>query len=74
MDTEASVSINDERTDQNHISEEISSHENSTEIFDHACGDSGINLVNTEEEVDITCINSSNETNAISKNDDGIFS
>ena len=28
-DTESSVSINDERTDQNHTSEEISSHQNS---------------------------------------------
>ena len=29
------------------MSEEISSHQNSAEIIDHACDDSGINLVNT---------------------------
>ena len=33
-----------------------------------------MNLVNIEEEVDITCIHSTNETNNISKNDDVNFS
>ena len=38
------------------------------------CYYSGINLVNTEEEVDFTCINYTNETNDISMNDDEKFS
>ena len=69
--TEPSVSINDEKTDQNHISEEISSHQNPAEIIDHAYDGSGINLENTEKEVDLTCIRYTNKTNDISKNDDG---
>ena len=55
--TESIVSINDKRTDQNHMSEEILSHQSSSEIIDHAYDESGINLVNTEEEADFTCIN-----------------
>ena len=55
------------------MSEEISSQLNSAEIFDHECDESGINLVNTEEELDFTCIHSTNETNNISKNDVGNF-
>ena len=40
------VIINGERTDQNHMSEEISCRQNSAEILDHTCDDNGINLVN----------------------------
>ena len=43
---------------------------NPSEIIDHICDDNGINLVNTEEESDITSINSINATNDISMNDD----
>ena len=39
-------------------------------MIDHACDDNGINLVNTEEESYVTCINTINETNDISMNDD----
>ena len=35
--------------DQNNISEEILSHQNSAEIIDHMCDDNGINLANAEE-------------------------
>ena len=45
--TKSSVSINDETTDHNNMSEEISSHQNYAEIIDHACDNSGITLVNT---------------------------
>ena len=54
------------------MSERISYYQISAEIIDHACDDSGINLVNIEEEVDVTCIHSTNETNNISMNDDVI--
>ena len=47
MDTESSVTINDEIPYQNHMSEETSSLQNSAEIIDHACDDSGINLLHT---------------------------
>ena len=43
---------------------------NSAEIIDHTCDYNGINLINTEEEVDATSIYSINETNEISMNDD----
>ena len=33
--------------DENNISEEISSHQNSAEIIDHTCDDNGINLLIT---------------------------
>ena len=62
--------MNEERTYQNNISEDISSHKNSADIINHACDDSGINVVNTEEEVDFTCIHSNDENNGISMNDD----
>ena len=51
---------------------EIWSHQNSAEMIDHACDDSGINLVNTEEEVDPTCIHSTNVNNYTSMNSDDI--
>ena len=70
MDKEPNVSINYEKTDQNHIGEDISSHQNPAEIIDHAYDDSGINLVNTEDEVHFTCIRYKNKTNDISKNYD----
>ena len=37
----------DEIMDENNISEEISSHQNSAEIIDHTCDDNGINLLIT---------------------------
>ena len=43
---------------------------NPVEIIDHACDESGINLLNSQKKVDFTCIHSSNETNKISMNDD----
>ena len=39
-------------------------------MIDHACDYSGINLVNTKEEVYFTCIHSTNETHNISMNYD----
>ena len=70
IDIESSFSINYERTYQKNISEEISSHQNSKEIIEHACDNNGINLVNTQEEAGVTCIHAINETNDISVNDD----
>ena len=49
IDTYSSVSINDEITNEENISEEISSYQNSAGIIDHTCDDNGINLLNTEE-------------------------
>ena len=52
------------------MSEAISSNRNSAEIIDHTCYDNENISVNTEEEVDVTCINYINETNKISTSDD----
>ena len=46
------------------------SHQNSAEIIDHTFYDNGINLVNTEEELDVKSIHSINKTNHISMNYD----
>ena len=62
--------INDKRTDQNRISEEISSHQNSAQLTFHKCDIKEINIVNTDEEVDVTSVHAINATNDISKNDD----
>ena len=53
-----------------HISEEISSHQNSSEIIDNTKYDNGINLVHTRTVSYVTSIHSINETNHISMNDD----
>ena len=45
----------------------------SVEIIDHVCDDSGINLVNTEEESDVIYISSTNRTNDIYMNYDGNY-
>ena len=39
-------------------------------MIDHACDDRRINLQKKEEEVDLTCINYTNETNNLSNNYD----
>ena len=39
-----------------YISEEISSHNNSEKLIDHTCDDNGNNLLNKEEEPDVTSI------------------
>ena len=52
--------------DENNISEEIYSRQNSAEIIDHTCDENGINLLNTEEEADVTSIHSINATNDMS--------
>ena len=55
--------------DDNNASEEMASHKISTKVIDHTCYDNGIDLVNTEEEVDVTSIQSINGTNYISINE-----
>ena len=60
--------------DENNISEEISSHHNSEELIDHTYDDNEKNLLDTEEEADVTSINSINATNDVSINDDGNLS
>ena len=52
------------------MNEVNSSHQISSEIIEHACDDSSMDLYHTEEEVDVTYINYTNETNKISMNDD----
>ena len=70
IDTESSVVINDERMDENNISEKQLSHQNPSEIIDHTLDNNEINLVNKEEEVDFTYIHSIYITNDICMNDD----
>ena len=41
--TEEIISINDEMMDENNISEEISSHNDSEEVIDHTCDYRGEN-------------------------------
>ena len=65
--------INNEIIDEKNISEEISSHQNSSEVIDHTCDENGINLLNTEEEADFASINSINTTHYISMNGDDNF-
>ena len=57
----------------NNTSEEISYNQNSAEVIDHTCDYNGINLINIEEEADVTAIHSINTTNYISMNDDKKF-
>ena len=45
-DKESSTTINDEITDDNNTSEEISRHKNPAEFIDHTCDDNDINLLN----------------------------
>ena len=52
--------------DDNNTSEEISSHINSAEVIDHTYDYNGINLINAEEEADVTSIHYINVTNDIS--------
>ena len=54
--------------DDNNVSEEISCHQNSSEVMDHTCDDNVNNLLNIEEEADVTYIHSINATNEISVN------
>ena len=68
--SESSASINDEITDQIIISEEVSSHQNSSEIIYNTQDDNVINLLNTEYEAYVTSIHSINETNNRSINDE----
>ena len=56
LDIDSSVIINGEITDKNNISEYIYFYQDLAEIIDHACDENGINLLNTEEEVDIASI------------------
>ena len=59
-DIDSSTSINDENIYDNNASEELGSHQNSTRLIAHKCYDNGINLLNTEEEADVTSIQSIN--------------
>ena len=70
---ESSININYEIVDEKYTSEEILSHQNSEELIDHTCDDNGNNLLNKEEEADITSIISINATNNIAMKDDENF-
>ena len=69
-ETQSSISINGEITDDNNTSEEISCHKDSAKAMDHTCDDNGNNGINIGEEADVTYIHSINATNDISTNDD----
>ena len=56
--------------DDNTSSEEIEYHNNSTGVIDHTFDGNWINLLNTEEEVDVTSIQYINGTNEIYMNAD----
>ena len=51
----------------------MSSHQNSAEVIDPKFDDNGSNLLNTEEEADVTYIHYINATNDICMNDDENF-
>ena len=68
-DTQSSSRINDEITDDNNTSEEISCHKNSSEVIVHTCDDNGNYVLNIEEEADVTYIHSINANNDLSMND-----
>ena len=70
IDTESSTSINEENMDDNNASEELASHQNSTGVIDHTYDDNVINLLNTEEEADVTSIQSINRSNDTSMHND----
>ena len=59
--------------DDNNTSEEISCHQNPAEVIDNTCDDNEINLLNTEEEADVTSINYVNANNYISGNNEDNF-
>ena len=59
--------------DDNTSSEEIEYHNNSTGVIDHTFDGNWINLLNTEEESNITSIQSINGNNYISMNDNENF-
>ena len=52
--TYQSISINNETIDENNISEEIEYRQNSAELIDHIFDVNGNNLLNSEEEADVT--------------------
>ena len=68
-----SNSISQENMDDNNPSENIASNKNSTVVIDHKYDENGINLLNTEEEADVTYIQYINGTNGISTSDDKNF-
>ena len=59
--------------DDNNAIEELASHQNSTVVISRTCDDNGINLLNIEEEADVTSIQSISVTDDISMNDDENF-
>ena len=59
--------------DDKNASEELASNQNSTGVIVHACDDTETNLLNIEEEADVTYIQSINGTNDISINNDEHF-
>ena len=50
------------------MSEEISSYQNLSEVIDHTCDENGNNLLNSEEEADVTSIHYINATKYICSN------
>ena len=46
-DAQLIISINDKIIDENNVIEEISSHQNLTEVIDHTCDDNGEQIINT---------------------------
>ena len=59
-DTQSSIIINNNITDEKNTSEEISCHQNLAEVIDHTCDENGNNVLNIEEVADVTSIYSVN--------------
>ena len=72
-DAESSTSTNDEITYDKNTSEEIPCHQNSADLIDHTCADTRNNLLNIEEELDVTFIHYINESTDIYMNEDDNF-
>ena len=60
--------------DGNNAIEELASNQNPTGVIAHIYDDNGINLLNTEEEVDVPSIQYINGPNNIFMNDDEMLS
>ena len=72
-DTRSKICINDEITDDNNTSEEISCHQEATKVLDHKCYDNGNNVLNIEKEAIVTSIHYINTINEIYMNYDGNY-
>ena len=72
-DTQSIISINHEIIYEKYISEALLSHHSSAEVIYYTCDGNGNNLLDIEEEADVTSIHYINANIYISINDDKTF-